>query len=57
MRIGGSHAPQFHAGGGEGGGDLPEEGTNVFLQVSCCAASASAWRGRGTCGLGLRRTS
>jgi hypothetical protein len=48
--------PQLHAGLREGGGDLPQQGADVFLKVSCCAASASAWRGRGTCKLCLRRT-
>ena len=57
MLIGGPHAPQLHTRLGEGGRHLSQQRSQFFLQVSCCAASARAWRGRGTCGLGLRRTS
>ncbi len=48
--------PQLDLGMGKGGRHLSEQRPQFFLKMACCSASASAWRGRGTCGLCLRRT-
>lgn len=40
----------------EGGGDGLDERADLFLKATCCSASASTWRGRGTHRLPLRRT-
>jgi site-specific DNA recombinase len=47
--------PPLDLGMGERRGDRLQQRSEVCLKVSCCAGSASAWRGRGTCGLCLRR--
>jgi hypothetical protein len=48
--------PQFDLRLREGRRDRPQERTDLFLNVSCCSAAASACRGRGTCRLCLART-
>jgi hypothetical protein len=50
------NGPEFDTGAGEGGRDLPEEWTDLFLKVACSAASACTWRGRGVRRLPSRRT-
>ncbi len=47
--------PQLDLRVGKGGGDCLQQRPQFFLKASCCSASASAWRGRGTCRLCLRR--
>ena len=46
MFIGG---PQLHLSMGKGGGYRTYERSDLFLNSACCSASASAWRGSGSC--------
>jgi hypothetical protein len=56
MRCSSTNRPERDTGLRERRGYLPQQRPEGFLQISCCSASASACRGRGTCGLCLRRT-
>lgn len=50
------HGPDFDLRLGIGGGDRLEEWSQLFLNASCRAGSASTWRGRGLRRLPSRRT-